>query len=197
VGITDAIAKHVAYRLIAPAMDLEARISVNCIEGSLQSLGDKLADHTLDVLLADRPIDRHIMPKCQNFLLHESQLSFMCVPALAPPGEFPMNLDRQPFLTLTEHHNLAHQLHAWFQQHNVHPDIVGRFDDSALLKAFARSGRGICAIPSMIEAEVSREYGLVCIGKSAELGEKYYAVMVPRKVDHPGVTAICTTGAKQ
>ena len=41
VGITDVVAKHVAYRLIEPALQLPQQVVLQCEEGSLTELGQR------------------------------------------------------------------------------------------------------------------------------------------------------------
>jgi DNA-binding transcriptional LysR family regulator len=42
----------------------------------------------------------------------------------------------------------------WFEQQQVSPQIVGEFDDSALMKAFGQAGAGVFIAPTPISSEV-------------------------------------------
>jgi len=68
--------------------------------------------------------------------------------------------------------------------------VVGEFEDSALLKVFGQSGRGIFAAPSVIAREVQRQYQVRPIGRTDEIRERFYASSVERRLKHPAVVAI-------
>ena len=54
--------------------------------------------------------------------------------------------------------SVIHQrLSSWFQSHNIAPNIVAEFDDSALMKSFGQSGYGVFTGPTLIEDHISPE----------------------------------------
>lgn len=195
VGVTDVVAKHVAYRLIEPALQLPQQVVLRCEEGSLSELGQRLNDHSLDVVLAHKPLVNEFEQKAENYLVHECPISFMAAESLLLDDSFPDCLQDMPFLLPSDHQHMSVVLERWFLEQGVSPKIVGRFDDSALLKAFARTGVGACCVPRLIEREVSKEYGVRCFGRIDTITERYYAVKVPRKFEHPAVEAICGVAA--
>jgi len=67
---------------------------------------------------------------------------------------------------------------------------VGEFDDSALMKAFGQAGIGIFTAPSMIDAEVQRQFNVEKIGQIDTITERYYAISAVRRAGHPAVAAI-------
>ena len=75
---------------------------------------------------------------------------------------------------------------------SLHPQIVGEFDDGALMNAFGREGRGVFMAPSILEAETITQFGVEVIGRSEELREEFFAVSVERRITHPCVVAITT-----
>src|SRR5439155_23333231 len=60
VGIADALAKSVAYRLLEPALRLREPPRIVCREGKLASLLADLAVHRLDIVLADSPMPGNV-----------------------------------------------------------------------------------------------------------------------------------------
>ncbi|MBW2193979.1 MAG: LysR family transcriptional regulator, partial [Deltaproteobacteria bacterium] len=69
--------------------------------------------------------------------------------------------------------------------------IAGEFEDSALLKTFGQAGAGIFAVPSVIQDEVGRQYGVEAIGMAEGIVERFYAISLERKIRHPAVSTIC------
>lgn len=191
VGITDAIPKSVAYKLISPALSLSRPIELHCIEGSFSSLLDNLSEHKLDMILSPKPLMSQVSGKLESHLLKQSRVSFMAHEKFVSEVPFPECLNDMPFLLPSDHHSLAHDLQAWFTDKGLSPKICARFDDSALLKAFARGGVGACCIPNFIEEDVVREFGLEKLGETDEVNERYFGIHTRRRVPHPAVAAIC------
>jgi LysR family transcriptional regulator, transcriptional activator of nhaA len=68
---------------------------------------------------------------------------------------------------------------------NIRPTIVAEFKDSALLKVL-----GLFVAPSVISAEVQRQYDVKVVGRLEGETERFYAVSLDRKLKHPAVVAI-------
>ena len=75
-------------------------------------------------------------------------------------------------------------------QHQLHPRVIGEFDDGALMTAFGREGRGVFMAPTVLEAEIVAQFGVEVIGRTEELVEEFFAVSVERRITHPCVVAI-------
>jgi LysR family transcriptional activator of nhaA len=131
--------------------------------------------------------------RAYNHLLGECGITFMASGKLASGLRkgFPGSLDGAPFLVPVRGTVLRHELDTWFNTHSIRPAIVGEFEDSALLKVFGQAGMGFFAVPSVIEDEVGVQYDLEPIGTAGEIVERFYAISVERKIQHPAVAAIC------
>lgn len=70
--------------------------------------------------------------------------------------------------------------------------MIGEFDDSALIKAFANAGKGIMVVPTPIKDEVIAQLGLVCLGETDEVVNHFYAISIERKISHTAVEKITT-----
>lgn len=192
VGICDAVHKAIAYRLIEPAIRSGAQIRIICREGKVANLLAELALHKLDIVIADSPMPPKIDVRAFNHLLGECGLTFFATTELAAryPGEFPQSLDGAPLLLPGDDVSVRSRLLRWFEANHVRPHITGEFDDGALMKAFGQAGVGIFAAPTSISREVQQQYGVVAIGATQDVTEKFYAISVERKLKHPAVVAI-------
>ena len=192
VGVADSVAKTVVYRLLEPALSVEQTVRLICSEGRFPDLLAQLALHRLDLVIADEPMSKHISVKAFNHPLGSSAMTFFASPALKAQlqGEFPQCLSDQPMLIQGAATAIRLQLESWLTRHQVHPRIVGEFDDGALMTAFGREGRGIFMAPTVLEQETVRQFGVEVIGRSAELEEAFFAVSVERRITHPCVVAI-------
>ena len=193
VGIADVVPKLVAHRLIEPALRLEEDVRVVCHEGPQEELLAKLAIHQLDVVLSDAPIPPTVKVRAHSHLLGECEVVFMASPRLARKygRGFPGSLDTAPILLPAEGTVLRRSLEQWFDARNVHPVVIGEFDDSALLKVFGQAGTGLFAVPSVIKKEVARQYSAKLVGTTDGVTERFYAISLERKIRHPAVAAIC------
>jgi LysR family transcriptional activator of nhaA len=197
VGIEDAVAKSVAYRLLEPALQLAEPVRMVCTEGRFNDLMAQMALHRMDLVIADEPLTARLSIKGFNHALGSSPMTFFSAPALAATlqGPFPACLNGAPMLVPGATSSLRPQFESWLTRHQLHPRVVGEFDDGALMNAFGRQGRGVFITPSVVEAETAAHYGVLPIGRSSEMTETFYAISVERRITHPCVAAI-THGAR-
>ncbi|MCW9014648.1 MAG: transcriptional activator NhaR [Gammaproteobacteria bacterium] len=195
VGVADAVPKSIAYRLLAPALQLPEPVHIVCRENNIDSLLGELALHQIDLVIADGPIPSTINVRGYNHQLGECGISFFAEPELASTlsKNFPQSLNGAPLLIPSDINVVQSRLLQWFDKLRIHPRIVGEFDDSALMKAFGQAGTGIFIAPTPIAAEVEKQYGVVVIGQTEEVREQFYAISVERKISHPAVAAITET----
>lgn len=198
VGVADVVPKSVTYRLLEPALRLPEPLRMVCHEGKLAGLLADLAVHRLDIVLADSPMPANVDVRGYSHLLGECGLTFFATAALARrrKGGFPRCLDGAPLLLPGEDAVVRSKLMRWFDKEQIRPQIVGEFDDSALLKAFGQAGAGVFAAPSAIAQQVRRQYGVVAIGSTEAVTEQFYAISVERRLTHPAVVAI-SSAARQ
>lgn len=192
VGITDSVPKLAAYRILAEAMRLDTPVRLHCVEGPFESLLAELALHKLDVVLTDRAARSGTLVRVFSHLLFESEMIVAGTPALARryAGHFPHGLDGAPFLLPARSNPLRAAIDEWFASQGVHPDVVGEFDDNALLNTFGRNGAGLFFAPSAASADLGAQLGATVVGTVAQVREQFYAVSAERKIRHPAVEAI-------
>ena len=127
----------------------------------------------------------HLLGECGTTFLASARL------ALTTRRRFPRSLDGAPFLLPGAPSAVRRALEQWFASEDVRPKIVAEFDDSALAKDFGQEGIGIFAVPTVIEAEVRRQYRVRVVGRVRAVRQQFYAISVERKIKHPAVVAIC------
>ncbi|MBA4175574.1 MAG: transcriptional activator NhaR [Leptothrix sp. (in: Bacteria)] len=192
VGIEDVLAKTVAYHLLTPALDLAQPVRLVCVEGQFDDLMAQLALHRLDLVLSDEPLTSRLSVKAFNHTLGSSTMSFLCTAALRRQigSEFPQCLDDAPMLLPGGSSSVRPLVDAWLAQHGLRPRVVAEFNDSALMQAFGREGRGVFIAPALVEAEICTRSGVEVLGRSDDLVEDFYAISVERRIRHPCVAAI-------
>jgi LysR family transcriptional activator of nhaA len=197
VGVVNALPKLIALRLLEPALRISGDLRLVCVEDTLENLLSALAVHSVDIVLSDCPTPSSMRIRAYNHFLSESKVGLFAVREMARKcrKEFPASLNGVPVLLPGAQSDLRRSMDQWFQKHQIFPMIRGEFDDSALLKAFGRSGEGVFPGPVSIRDEICRQYECEFIGEMAGVTERFYAVSAERKIKHPAVLAIAEFAA--
>lgn len=195
IGIADVVPKLVALRVIEPATRSPESVRLICREDKPERLLNALVLHELDVVLTDSPASPGLKVKAYNHLLGDSDISFFCSADAAKRLKrgFPTSLDGEPMLLPTENTALRRALEQWLDANALRPQVVGEFEDSALLMAFGSRGKGVFPAPTVIASEIERELGVQAIGRLPQVRAHLYAVTVERRIAHPAVAVICET----
>lgn len=189
VGITDVIPKVFSYNLLKSVFEMDEPIRLICQEGSLEDLLSDLAVNKIDLIISDRELPPGSKVRAYSHLLGETGLSFYAANRFSRKlkSKFPESLDGQPFLISGEKSSQKNTLLTWFQENDVHPNIIAEFDDSALLKYFGQAGDGVFCTSSAIESHITDQYKVTAIGSTDEIRERFYAISPERKINHPAV----------
>ncbi|MBY0400440.1 transcriptional activator NhaR [Myxococcota bacterium] len=192
VGVADVVPKLVAFRLLEPALRLAEPVRLVCREDDSDRLMADLAVQALDLVISDAPIAPSLKVRAFSHLLGESGISFFAAPGLANAHRrgFPASLNGAPMLLPVDSTMLRRSLDRWFDAQAIRPQIVSEFEDSALLKAFGHAGVGIFPGPTIIEAQIRRQYGVTVVGRTDAVTERFYAITVDRKIKDPAIAAI-------
>ena len=192
VGITEVIPKTLAYQLLNPALNMVEPVRLVCHEGDQESLLADLAIDRLDLVLTDQPLQPGSLMKVYNHQLAKSGFSFFATKQLAFDRRkgFPQSLSGQPFLLQGKKSAVRQRLSSWFERHDIIPNIIAEFDDSALMKSFAQAGYGVFAGPTLIEKAIISQYKVRVIGRTEEVNEHYYVISPERRLKHPAIVEI-------
>ena len=195
VGIADVVPKSIAHQLLAPVLTLADPIRLICREDRLERLLADLAIHSLDMVLADRPMPPGLDVKGHSHLLGECGVAFFAAPDLATrlKSDFPASLDSAPILIPGEDSALRTPLLRWLERRGLRPRVVAEFDDSALMKAFGQSGAGVFPAPAAMASEIEAHYGVILLGQTADMHERFFAISAERRLTHPAVLAVSET----
>jgi len=194
VGVADVLPPSLVRRFLEPAFKLGQPVQVICrADKSIEEFIAELALHRVDVVIADGPAGSGVAVRAFNHLLGECGTTFFAAATLAKSirRKFPRSLHGAPFLLSGAPSNVRRSLEQWFNSQDIHPAIIAELDDSALAKDFGMEGMGVFAAPSVIEAEVLRQYRVNVVGRADVVRQQFYAISVERKIKHPAVVAIC------
>lgn len=191
VGVSDGLPKLVTRQLLEPILK-HKNAQLIAHEGKFEDLLADLALHRLDIVLADRPA-----PNNKNLNVYSEELTRTSMAWYSPKQfvkkakkDFPHCLNELPILLPTPHSTVRLLIDQWFSKHGITPNIVGEFEDSALLKTFAASGLGVFPAGKLIEKDLKETYGIELLGDCDDIYEYFYAIRSEKKIQHPLIQAI-------
>jgi len=195
VGIAMVVPKLLTYRVLEPVLRMPELVRLICHEAPLADLLASLAIHKLDVVLADSPVNPAFNVRAYNHVLGESGITFFSVPGQANSlaADFPASLDGVRMLMPGSGSTLRRNLEVWFERRGISPLVVAEFEDRALMKAFGEGGAGVFTTPTSVEGDVLDKYGVVVIGRTEEVTERYYVISAERRIKHPAIAIITET----
>ncbi len=198
VGIVDAIPKVMVFEMLNDCFDLDSQFILECHEGDLPSLLPDLSINKLDLIISDQPLPTTVSIKATNHYLGQSGVTFFAAKDRCDQyqEDFPLSLHRAPFLMPSRDSAQHQNLTSWFLDTKIAPKIVAEFDDSALLKFFGQTGRGVFCVSSAIERDVLAQFDVAIIGKTDLVSDRYYAIAPERKIKHPAVDSVMTAAEK-
>jgi LysR family transcriptional activator of nhaA len=58
------------------------------------------------------------------------------------------------------------------------------------MKSFGKAGVGAFPSPGVVADDIARQYGVVLLGSTDDVRERFYAISTERRVRHPAVMAV-------
>ena len=186
VGISDELPKLAVRSLMQPVMQAP-HLRLLCLVGEFEDLLGDLALHRLDVVLADRAAPPNPNLKVYSHSLGSSALAWYAPPSLytAARRGFPQSLAKVPVLLPTTHAAVRVRLDQWFERMAIKPNVVGEFEDSAMLKTFGAAGMGVFPMAGLVHDDLTDRYGVRRVGACEGVDEHFFAIGARKKVLHP------------
>jgi len=196
VGVDDVVPKEIAYRILKRTLGLKRPVRLACREGTLERLVAELALHEVHVVLSDAPVTPSLNVRAYSHSLGTCEVVRMATPTLAKSlrRNFPESLNGVPVLLPTDDTAIRRALDQWFEKQEVRPVMVGEFEDYAMLREFARAGHGFAPVPSILEDQFRKEYGVARVGVATGIKAEFFAISVERKIKNPAVAEMIEHG---
>lgn len=190
-GVADGLPKLVSKQLL-DAVIHEQQIQLICHEGEFDDLLADLALHRLDLVFADRPAPINKNMSLYSQELGHSPISWLAAPALMEQvkDNFPYSLASTPVIMPTYHSTVRFKLDLWFEKLGITPNVVGEFEDNALMVTFGSSGFGVFPAASILTNELEHHYQVHQVGACEDIHEYFYAIRSEKRTHHPLVQTI-------
>ena len=165
VGVADALSKRLVSSVLDAAVVEDEQIHLRCFESTHEMFSMKIG---------------------------ECGVSFWCTNPL-PEKPFPACLEERRLLIPGRRSMLGRKLLNWFNSQGLNVEILGEFDDAALMKAFGATHNAIFVAPSLYANDFYNDDSVVEIGRVENVMEEYHAIFAERMIQHPAVQRICNT----
>jgi LysR family transcriptional activator of nhaA len=191
VGVSAVLPKLLVRKLILPLFDPGLQLEIE--EGPTEELLGRLATRRLEVVLSDAPAPPWVAMRATSHPVVQSGIAVFGTPELAAEvgSELPRGLAKVPWLVPAAGTSLRAGLEAWWDAHDVEPDIAAVVHDSALLKSLGDAGVGIFAAPEQMLDEVLAGYRVECIGTTNDIREEVFAITRAAEPREPVVRKLC------
>jgi len=190
VGVADALSKRLVSNILSAAVSEGEPIHLRCFESTHELLLEQLSQHKLDMIISDCPIDSTQQEGLFSVKIGECSVSFWgSNPQSQTP--FPFCLQERRLLIPGRRSMLGRRLLNWFNAQGLQVEILGEFDDAALMKAFGTAHNAIFVAPTRYAHDLFADESMVEIGRVDNVMEEYHAIFAERMIQHPAVQRIC------
>jgi len=190
VGVADALSKRLVSQVLEAVVSDNEEIHLRCFESTHEMLLEQLSQHKLDMILSDCPVDSSQQEGLFSLKLGECAISFFCKTP-APELPFPASLQQRRLLIPGRRSMLGRKLLNWFNTQGIQVEILGEFDDAALMKTFGMYHNAIFVAPTLYLQDIYADAGIVEIGRIEAVQEEYYVIFAERMIQHPAVQRVC------
>lgn len=190
VGVADALSKSLVSKILGSAVVQNEQIHLRCFESTHEMLLEQLSQHKLDIIISDCSIDSTQQAGLFSVKLGECSISFWCQPPL-PKRFFPQCLEDHPLLIPGRRSMLGRKIINWLHSQGLQVEILGEFDDAALMKAFGAAHNAIFIAPTLYGHEIYQDENIIEVGRIGDIQEEYHAIFAERMIQHPAVQRIC------
>ncbi len=198
IGLSDGLSKLAAHALLDPVLQTPG-LRLVCHEGEFEHLMADLALHRLDLVLAGQAAPANPNMRLSSQWLASSPVGWygagQWVSARTCAG-FPACLNELPGLLPTRDAPVRAALDRWFDDHDLMPQVVGEFEDSALMSVFAARGLGVFPVSALGAEDLSLMPGLALLGKT-DVKEDIHAIYSHRTRHHPLVQQLLERSVPQ
>ncbi len=191
VGVADALSKRIVGQILKGATSYNDNMHIRCFESTHEMLLEKLSLHKLDVIISDCAVDSSYEAGLFSKKLGELSMSFVSATPYRS-NQTVYDLKDAPMLLPSANSSMGRKILQWFDAKGVTPNIIGEFDDVALMKAYAElNPSAIFIAPSLYLHQSVFSTQFYHVGTVEELREEYHVIFAERMIQHPAVKAIC------
>ncbi|GAB2857404.1 LysR family transcriptional regulator [Pseudoduganella ginsengisoli] len=180
VGSVATLSRNYLENWIRPLL-ADPAVVLTLESGLLEGLVARLAQHQLDVVLANETV-----PSDPDRPLHCRFLGSQPISLVGPASRWaaqslriPDDLDGADIALPGPRSALRSQFDALCVSASVSPRVRAEVDDMAMLRLIARDSGWLAVLPEVVVQDELRSGVLVTVGRSTALAERFYAITTP------------------
>ncbi len=194
IGAVATLSRNFQQNLLRPLMAQDG-LHLIIESASLEELIARLRVHTLDLILANRPVtaDGHLPLKCRRIARQRVCL----VGPPRPPGSqfrFPEDLSRTALLLPGHGSEIRSQFDLLCETLGIEPTISAEVDDMAMLRLLARDSGRVALVPEVVVQDELKQGLLQNYGEVPEVHENFYAITAQRHFQSAALKALLDGG---
>ncbi len=177
VGSVATLSRNYQENWIRPLL-ADPAVVLTLESGPLEGLLQRLAQHQLDVVLANEAV-----PADPERPLYCKFLGSQAVSLVGPAGRWaagslrvPQDLQGVDIALPGPRHAVRAQFDALCASEGIRPRLRAEVDDMAMLRLIARDSGWLTLLPGVVVQDELRSGTLVTVGQLAELQERFYAI---------------------
>lgn len=182
VGSVATLSRNYQENWIRPLL-ADPSVVLTLESGTLETLLERLAQHQLDVVLANEPVVSD-----PERTLHSRFLGSQAISVVGPADSWagrslriPEDLNNVDIALPGPRHALRAQFDALCMSADVKPRVRAEVDDMAMLRLIARDSTWLTLLPEVVVQDELRSGVLVRAGQSSQLRENFYAITTPQR----------------
>ncbi len=161
--------------------------------GTMRELMQDLQAHTLDVVLANRAVQRDATTAWHNDLIAEEPVSLIGRPGRrGRKFRFPQDLKTTPVLLPSLDSEMRIAFDRILADAGIRPIIEAEVDDMAMLRLLARESQGLTLVPPVVVQDELRAGVLKERFRLPQLRERFYAISQRRRFPNPALKILLT-----
>lgn len=193
IGAVATLSRNFQSSFVAPLLR-QADVSLRLESGSLEELTSRLGDHTLDVVLSNRPVRRDDArpARCLRIARQEVHLIGRGRTAF----RFPEDLVDARILLPGRDSEIRTAFDTLCAALGVQARALAEVDDMAMMRLVARDTGAVALLPSVVVRDELASGRLEDYGVVPGLYESFYATTLERRYPHPLLEALLARGAE-
>jgi LysR family transcriptional regulator, transcriptional activator of nhaA len=183
IGGVATLSRNFQESLVKPLLE-QPGVRLSLESGGLADLLLRLEDHTLDLVLANRPPGRELQGRLRCRLIARQPVSI--VGSGTRNGfRFPGDILDAPMIVPGRESDIRSAFDALCEQIGVQVRVLAEVDDMAMMRLLARDTHALALVPSVVVRDELREGVLHEHCVVPGLFETFYAITAERMFQHP------------
>jgi len=183
VGAVATLSRNFQESFLKPLLD-EPNARLRLVSGATVDLLERLENHELDLVLANRPVRREPGRGWRSRRVARQDVSIVGRKR-ARGFRFPDDLGGVPMILPGPDSEIRTEFDALCEQLGVKVSVMAEVDDMATMRLLARDSHAVALVPSVVVRDELRTGALSELCVVPGLLESFYAITVDRQFQHP------------